>query len=147
MSPQAASRLVQCHLDLCGGVAIRIKTETRSKSPPEPEMLKDLGETPDGGVKGHILDLLASQMPAVVDIQRICKRLGTQPQAHFPEPQAPRQVVITVCRKRLPAYDLTADGFFDICTETLICRLDSSMQVTSFYGRKVFITAISVRGI
>ena len=52
---------------------------------PEPDV-KELGETPDEGVKDNILALLASEMPMMMGTCLIRKRLGTIPQPHFPKP-------------------------------------------------------------
>jgi hypothetical protein len=93
----------------------------------EPEILKELGEIPDEGVKGHVPDLLASQIPAMMDTQLIRKRLGTILQPHIPESRGPRRLVITVCQKLFPVWDLTPDGFFDVWMQCLFCMLDISV--------------------
>ena len=95
---------------------------------PETEIFKELGEIPDEASKRHILDLLAFQMPTVVDTRLIHKRLAILPQAHFPESLIPRRLVFTVCQTLLPVWDLTLDGFFDVWVEALFCMLDSSMS-------------------
>jgi len=94
---------------------------------PEPEILKELGEIPDEEIQGHIPALLSSQMPTMMDTHLIRKRLGTFSQPHFPEPRGPRRLVITVCRRLLPVWDLTPDGFFDVWIHSLLCMLDSSV--------------------
>jgi hypothetical protein len=91
---------------------------------PEPEILKELGEISDQEVKGHIPELLASQMPTTMETRLICKQL---PRAHFPEPQVSRPLVINVSRKPLPVWDLTPNRFYNVWMQTLICKLDSSM--------------------
>jgi hypothetical protein len=97
---------------------------------PEPEILKGLGETPNEGVEVYIPDLLpdllASHMPTMIDTQLIRKRLGTPPQAHFPESPVPRRLVTIVCRKLFPAWDLPPDGYFDIWMQTISCTLKSA---------------------
>ena len=94
---------------------------------PEPDVLKELGETPDEGVKGHILALLASEMPTMMDICLIRTRLGTIPLPHFPSPRGSRQLVIPVCQERRPVWDLTADEIFNVWMQTLSRMLDSSV--------------------
>jgi len=95
---------------------------------PEPVILKDLGEIPDEEVKGHIPVLLASQMPTMMDTHLIRKRLGTRSQPHFPEPRGPRRLVITVCPRYFPVWDLTPDGFFDVWIHSQLCMLNSSVS-------------------
>ena len=95
---------------------------------PEPDVLKELGEIPDEEVKGHIPALLASDTPTMMDTGLIRKRLGTVPQLHFPSPRGPRRLVITVSPKLRPVWDLTADGFFNVWTQTLFCMLDRSVS-------------------
>ena len=90
----------------------------------EPEIFEELGEIPDEGVKEHIPVLLASQMPTMMDTNLIRKRLDTSPQPHFLEARGPRGLVTTVCRKLLPVWDLTPDGFFDVWMQCLLCKLD-----------------------
>ena len=93
----------------------------------EPDVLKELGETPDEGVKGHILALLASEMPMMMDTCLIRKRLGTVPQPSFPQPRTSRRLVIPVFQKRRPVWDLSADELFNVWMQTLSRMLDSSV--------------------
>ena len=94
---------------------------------PEPDVLKELGETPDEVVKGHTLALLASEMPMMMDTYLIQKRLDTIPQPRFPEPRASRRLLVPVFQKRRPIWDLTADELFDVWMQTLSRMLDSSV--------------------
>jgi len=82
--------------------------------------------TPDQ-VKGHVPELLGSQIPAAMETQLVHQRMGTQRQAHFPETRAPRHLVITASRKLRTMWDLTADGFFKVWSEALLRKLDCSM--------------------
>ena len=95
---------------------------------PETEIFKELGNIPDEASKRHILDLLASQMPTMVDTRLIRKRLGILPQTQFPESLTPRRLVFPVCRTLFPVWDLTPDRFFDVWVEALFCMLDTSMS-------------------
>ena len=94
----------------------------------EPDVLKELGEIPDEAVKGHIMALLASKMPAMIGTWLAREPLGILPQSHFPEPRASRWLVIPVCQKRCPVWDLTADEIFNIWVQTLSCMLDGSVS-------------------
>ena len=94
---------------------------------PESNVLEELGETPDEGVKGHILGLLASKMFTMMDACLIRKRLGTVPQPRFPEPRASRWLVIPVFQKRRSVWDLTINEIFNVWIQTLSRMLDSSV--------------------
>ena len=92
---------------------------------PEPDDLQALGEIADEGAKDHILTLLASEMPRMMDTCLIRKRLGALLQPHFPKPQ--RRLVILVYQKRRAIWDLTADELFNVWMQTLSRMLDSSV--------------------
>ena len=94
---------------------------------PEPDVLEKLGETPDEGVKGHILTLLAFKMPMIIVICLIRTLLGTVTQPCFPEPRASRWLVIPVFQKRRPVWDLTADEIFNVCMQNPSRMLESSV--------------------
>jgi hypothetical protein len=95
---------------------------------PEPDILKVLGKITDVEVKGHVPELLASQMLPEMNTQIIRERLGSQSRSREPRvPRVPRRLVITVSRKLTPVWGLTADGFYDVWTQTLRCKLDRSM--------------------
>ena len=94
---------------------------------PEPDDLQALGEIADEGAKDHILTLLASEMPTMMDTCLIRKRLGTLLLPHFSEPRASRRLEIPVYQKRCPVWDLTADELFNVWMQTLSRMLDSSV--------------------
>ena len=94
---------------------------------PDPDVLKRLGETPDEGVKGHILALLASEMPTIMVICLIRTRLGTIPPPHFRSPRGSRRLVVPVYQGRRPVWDLTADEISNVWMQTLSRMLDSSV--------------------
>ena len=94
---------------------------------PEPDVLEELGETPDEGVKDHVLTLLASEMPMIMVTCLSRTQLGTLLQPHFSELRASRRLVIPICQKRRPVWDLTADELFNVWMQTLFRMLDGSV--------------------
>lgn len=94
---------------------------------PNPEILKELGEIPDEGVKRHIPVLLTSPILTMVDTHLIRERLGTSPQPHFSESRDLWRPVVTERRRLFPVWDLTPDGFFDVWMQCLSRMLDSSV--------------------
>ena len=96
---------------------------------PEPNALEELGETLDEGVKGHILALLASKIPMMMDTRLIRTRLGTIPQPLFPSPRASRRVVIPVFQSGVPC------GISPLMNFSLFgCRLFPRMLDSSVWG-------------
>ena len=100
---------------------------TEESRTPEPNVFKELGETPDEGVTDHILVLPASEMFMMTATCLIRKRLGTVPQPGFPEPRASRWLVISVPQKRRSVWGLTADELFNVWMQALSRMLDSSV--------------------
>ena len=107
---------------------------------PEPNVLKELGETRDEGANDHILALPASEMPMMMDTCLIRTRLGIVPQPRFPEPRASRWLVIPVFQKRRPVWDLTADELFNVWMQTFSRMLENSVGgcslLTHFRSRR-----------
>ena len=128
-------RALRVHWELVGR-ATGVYECDLAHGPPKEQVFKltwtKVSHTPDSGIleepgeatKGHILDLLAPQIPTMMNTRLLC----TLPRPHFSEPLGPRRLVFNVCRMLFPVWDLTPDGFFDVWVQTLFCMLDSSMS-------------------